>query len=330
MEIAIIILLAILIICVMCVLVLVIKNGSHTDDSARVFSEVISENQKNIGSMQSERFTRMDGELKAMRHSIDAHLAEIYRSMGDISSLTSGVNDLRRVLTNVKTRGILGEIQLGSILEEILAPEQYDANVATIPLSRNVVEFAVKLPHEEEGFVYLPIDSKFPLDAYNALLTAYEDGETAEIEAAAKILVQRIKLFAKEIHTKYVEPPYTTDFAVMFLPTESLYLEAVKRGLIETLQRDYKICLAGPSTMAALLNSLQMGFRTLALEKRASEVWRVLGEVNSEFEKFGGVLENMQKHVNAVSNDLENLTGVRMRAMERKLRDVEKIHDTDE
>lgn len=325
MEAAIIILLAVLIICVMCVLVLVIKNGSHTDDSARVFSEVISENQKSIGTMQSERFTHMDGELKAMRRSIDAHLAEIYRSMGDISSLTSGVNDLRRVLTNVKTRGILGEIQLGAILEEILAPEQYDANVATIPGSRNVVEFAVKLPHEEEGFVYLPIDSKFPLDAYSALLDAYDEDDTAAVEAAAKILVQRIKLFAKDIHTKYVEPPYTTDFAVMFLPTESLYLEAVKRGLIETLQRDYKICLAGPSTMAALLNSLQMGFRTLALEKRASEVWRVLGEVKSEFEKFGGVLENMQKHVNAVSNDLENLTGVRMRAMERKLRDVEKM-----
>ena len=203
-------------------------------------------------------------------------------------------------------------------------------NVATIPLRRNVVEFAVKLPHEEEGFVYLPIDSKFPLDAYSALLDAYDEDDTTAIEAAAKILVQRIKLFAKDIHTKYVEPPYTTDFAVMFLPTESLYLEAVKRGLIETLQRDYKICLAGPSTMAALLNSLQMGFRTLALEKRASEVWRVLAEVKSEFEKFGGVLENMQKHVNAVNNDLENLTGVRMRAMERKLRDVEKIHDTDE
>ena len=330
MEIAIIILLAVLIICVMCVLVLVIKNGSRTDDGARMFSEIVSENQKNIGSMQSERFTRMDGELKAMRVSIDAHLAEIYRSMGDISSLTSGVNDLRRVLTNVKTRGTLGEIQLGSILEEILAPEQYDVNVATIPLRRNVVEFAVKLPHEEEGFVYLPIDSKFPLDAYSALLDAYDEDDTTAIEAAAKILVQRIKLFAKDIHTKYVEPPYTTDFAVMFLPTESLYLEAVKRGLIETLQRDYKICLAGPSTMAALLNSLQMGFRTLALEKRASEVWRVLAEVKSEFEKFGGVLENMQKHVNAVNNDLENLTGVRMRAMERKLRDVEKIHDTDE
>ena len=330
MEIAIIILLAVLIICVMCVLVLVIKNGSRTNDGARMFSEIVSENQRNIGTMQTERFTRMDGELKAMRVSIDAHLAEIYKGMGDISALSSGVNDLRRVLTNVKTRGILGEIQLGAILEEILAPEQYDANVATIPLSRNVVEFAVKLPHEEEGFVYLPIDSKFPLDAYNALLSAYEDGEAAEIEAAVKILVQRIKQFAKDIHTKYVEPPYTTDFAIMFLPTESLYLEAVKRGLIETLQREYKICLTGPSTMAALLNSLQMGFRTLALEKRASEVWRVLGEVKSEFEKFGGVLEAMQKHLNSVNNDLDNLLGVRLRAMERKLRDVEKTRENDE
>lgn len=358
MEIAIIILLAALILCVMTVLIIVIKNGSrdnsadieHTisstiqqnnalleksisdsaDRSAKLFAEVVSGNQRHIGSMQTERFTQMDGELKNMRASIDKHLAEIYKGIGDISSLTSGVNDLKKVLSNVKTRGILGEIQLGAILEEMLAPEQYAENVATIPQSRNVVEFAVKLPHDEDGYVYLPIDSKFPLDAYSALYEAQETGEAAAIEAAGKVLVQRIKQFAKDIHTKYVAPPHTTDFAIMFLPTESLYLECVKRGLIETLQRDYKISIAGPSTMAAILNALQMGFKTLALEKKSSEVWQVLSEVKTEFEKFYTVLEASQKHIGQVSDDLDKLIGVRMRAMEKKLRSVERADAEEE
>lgn len=337
METVIIVLLSVLIICMICVMALVIKgnSGDNTaslersiDDSSRrnakLFSDIVSENQKNIGTMQTERFTRMDGELKTMRASIDKHLADIYKQMGDISSLASGVNDLKKVLSNVKTRGILGEIQLGAILADMLAPEQYDSNVATIPQSRNVVEFAVKLPHDDEGFIYLPIDSKFPLDAYTALQDARESGDAAAAEGAARVLVQRIKQFAKDIHTKYVEPPHTTDFAIMFLPTEGLYIEAVESGLVETLQRDYKISIAGPSTMAAILNSLQMGFRTLALERRSSEVWRVLGEVKSEFEKFGSVLESAQKRINMVNDDLDKLIGTRMRSMERRLREVEK------
>lgn len=351
-EIAILILLGVLIVCVMVVLVLVIKNGSKDNSvqleqtinnsmqqsamlleksiagsaqqSVKLFSDIVSQNQKHIGSMQIERFSLMDGELKNIRTSIDKHLADIYKGMGDISSLSSGVNDLKKVLSNVKTRGILGEIQLGAILEEMLAPEQYDENVVTIPRSRNVVEFAVKLPHDDEDFIYLPIDSKFPLDAYTALADAYEAGDSAAADAAGKVLVQRIKQFAKDIHTKYVEPPYTTDFAIMFLPTEGLYLEAVKRGLVETLQRDYKISIAGPSTMAAILNALQMGFKTLALEKRSSEVWQVLSEVKSEFEKFYTVLDTAQKHINLVNDDLDKLIGTRMRAMEKKLRDVER------
>lgn len=333
MNTIIIILLSVLIICVIITLIFTIRaahapgksNGNDNyEKSIKMFSDVISQNQKEIGSMQNERFSQMDREIKVMRQSMERHLSDIYKNFSDISSLTSGVNDLRRVLSNVKTRGILGEIQLGAILEEILSPEQYDTNVATIPGRSSVVEFAVKLPHDEEGFIYLPIDSKFPLDAYSALQDAYDSGDKTKAESCAKVLIQRIKLFAKDIRKKYVEPPYTTDFAIMFLPVEGLYLEAVNRGLVETLQREYKVNIAGPSTMAAILNSLQMGFRTLALEKRSSEVWKVLGEVKSEFEKFYDVLQNAQKRINQTGDELDKLVGVRMRAMERKLRGIEK------
>lgn len=328
MENLIVILLVILIICMIGIFILLLKKTDSQNigngENAKLFSDVISENQKAIGEMQSNRFSQMDNELKNIRHSMEKYLADIYKNFSDISSLSSGVNDLKKVLSNVKTRGILGEVQLGSILREILAPEQYDVNAVTIPGSRNMVEFAVKFPHEELGFVYLPIDSKFPLDAYAALQEAYENGDKIAVESCSKILIQRIKSFAKDIRTKYVEPPYTTDFAIMFLPTEGLYIEAVNHGLVESLQRDYKINIAGPSTMAALLNSLQMGFRTLALEKKSSEVWQVLGEVKSEFEKFYSVLESTQKHINQVGDDLDKLIGVRMRSMERKLRDIEK------
>ncbi len=353
MDFVIIFLLFFLILCVICTTIVLISyikktsNSSDTSDmekninnleqninnstqqSVKMFSDIVSENQKNIGTLQTSRFSQMDAEIKSMRMSMERHLADMYKGFADISSLSSGVNDLKKVLSNVKTRGILGEIQLGAILDEILAPEQYDTNVATIPNSSAVVEFAVKLPGGDDGTVYLPIDSKFPLDAYQNLQTAYEGGSSAEIDAAAKVLVQRIKQFAKDIHTKYVEPPYTTDFAIMFLPTEGLYAEAVSRGLVEILQREYKINIAGPSTMAAMLNSLQMGFKTLALEKRSSEVWRVLGEVKSEFEKFASVLDSAQKRITQVSSDLDKLIGVRMRAMERKLREVEKSESVD-
>jgi DNA recombination protein RmuC len=336
MEIAILILLSVLIVCVVVTLVFTLKNsraqkgalesglGDAAQKNAKLFSDIISQNQKEIGSMQNASFVRMDNELKNMRRSMEERMADIYKGFADVSSLASGVNDLRRVLSNVKTRGILGEIQLGAILEEILAPEQYDENVATIPESRNVVEFAVKLPHDEEGFIYLPIDSKFPLDAYSALQDAYESGNSEDAERCGKVLVSRIKQFAKDIHTKYVEPPYTTDFAIMFLPTEGLYAEAINRGLVEVLQRDYKINIAGPSTMAAMLNSLRIGFKTLALEKKSSQVWNVLAEVKSEFEKFYSVLTAAQKRINQTSEELDKLVGVRMRAMEKRLRSIEK------
>lgn len=220
---------------------------------------------------------------------VNDRLEQVYKGLGEMQTLAVGVGDLKKVLSNVKARGIVGEIQLGAILEEILSPEQYATNVATVPGSKNVVEFAIKLPGEEDQPVWLPIDSKFPADAYANLQDAYDSGSQEAVTQAVNVLSQRIRSFAKEIHDKYIEPPYTTDFAILFLPFEGLYAEVVNRGLVETLQRDYRINIAGPSTMAALLNSLQMGFRTLAIQKRSSEVWTVLGAVKTEFDKFHDV-----------------------------------------
>ncbi len=299
-----------------------------TQQSVKLLGDLLAQNQQNINSAQSAKFTQINSDIREMRSTLEQQLSGLYKSIGQMHSLSTGVEDLKKVLSNVKTRGILGEIQLGAILEEILSPEQYDKNVATIPNSRNVVEFAVKLPNED-GFIYLPIDSKFPADAYMTLQDAYESGDSAAVSAAEKELIRRIKLFAKDIHTKYVEAPYTTDFAIMFLPFEGLYAEVVNKGLVEILQRDYKINVAGPSTMAAMLNSLQMGFRTLALEKRSSEVWELLGAVKTEFEKFDTVLESAQKRLLQASGDLEKLIGVRTRGITRKLKEVEKMPSDD-
>lgn len=256
---------------------------------------------------------------------VNERLEQVYKGLGEMQTLAVGVGDLKKVLSNVKTRGILGEIQLGAILEEILSPEQYEANVATVPGSKNVVEYAVKLPGEEGAPVYLPIDSKFPGDSYAALQDAYESGSAEAVQAAFNVLASRIKSFAKDIHDKYIEVPYTTEFGIMFLPFEGLYAEAVNRGLVEVLQRDYKVNIAGPSTMAALLNSLQMGFRTVAIQKRSSEVWTILGAVKSEFDKFGDILTVTQNRLNQANAELDKLVGVRTRAIRRKLRDVEKL-----
>ena len=208
---------------------------------------------------------------------VSERLEQVYKGLGEMQNLAAGVGDLKKVLSNVKTRGILGEVQLGAILEQILTPEQYEENVRTKSTGSERVEFAVKLPGDDEGTVWLPIDAKFPGDAYAKLVDAYELGDPNAVEEAAKNLERIIKSEAKDIHDKYIEPPYTTDFGIMFLPFEGLYAEVVRRGLLETLQRDYKVNIAGPTTMAALLNSLQMGFRTLAIQKRSGEVWNVLG-----------------------------------------------------
>ena len=258
---------------------------------------------------------------------VSKQLEAVYKGLGEMQQVAAGVTDLKKVLSNVKTRGILGEIQLGAILEEILSPEQYDTNVATRPGSTERVEYAVKLPGTGETPVYLPIDAKFPGDTYAALMDAYDAGDPNAIAAAAAALTTRLKQEAKDVSGKYIAPPATTDFAIIFLPFEGLYAEAVNRGMVEELQKRYKVNLAGPSTMAALLNSLQMGFRTLAIEKRSSEVWEILRSVRGEFDKFGEVLEASQKHLQQVSGDLDQLVGVRTRQIQSRLKNVEKLED---
>ena len=258
---------------------------------------------------------------------VSQQLEQVYKGLGEMQHLASDVGGLKQVLSGVKTRGILGEIQLGAILEEILSPEQYDTNVATIPGSRERVEFAVKLPGESGGQVYLPIDSKFPGDAYMHLQDAQAAGDPAAVAEAQKALTAVLKKSAKDIRDKYVEPPYTTTFGILFLPFEGLYAQVVNMGMIEVLQREYSINVAGPSTMAALLNSLQMGFRTLAIQKRSNEVWTVLGAVKTEFEKFETVMTKMQGHLRQTSDDLEKLMGVRTRAINRKLQQVQQLEE---
>ena len=254
---------------------------------------------------------------------VSQRLEQVYKGLGEMQNLATGVGDLKKVLSNVKTRGILGEIQLGSILGEILSPEQYAENVATKKGSKNVVEFAVKLPAKDDGFIWLPIDSKFPGDTYAALREAIENGDKAQIDIAAKTLITTIKNEAKDISTKYIDPPNTTEFAIMFLPFEGLYSEVVNRGMVEILQRDYRVNIAGPSTMAALLNSIQMGFKTLAVQKRSAAVWQVLGSVKKEFDTFAKVLESTQKKLDQANKDLDTLVGVRTRQIQRRLKDVE-------
>lgn len=256
---------------------------------------------------------------------VSERLEQVHKGLGEMQTLASGVGDLKKVLSNVKTRGILGEIQLGAILEQILSQEQYEMNVATVKGSRNVVEFAIKLPAGDDTNIFLPIDAKFPADTYSKLVEAYETGNQEEINMATKTLESVIKSFAKDIKTKYIEPPYTTDFAIMFLPFEGLYAEVVRRGLLEIIQREYKVTIAGPTTMAALLNSLQMGFKTLAVQKHSSEVWGILGAVKTEFEKFGGILEKTQKKINEANTTLDELIGKRTRQINRKLKNIESI-----
>ena len=270
----------------------------------------------------------LDDKLNKSFEIVSKRLEQVYKGLGEMQSLAVDVGDLKKVLSNVKTRGILGEIQLSSILKEILAPEQYEENVATKKGSRNVVEFAVKLPADNDSFIYLPIDSKFPGDTYQALQSAVDSGDKTSIEIAEKNLITRIRQEAKDIFEKYVSPPETTDFAIMFLPFEGLYAEVVNRGLVEILQREYKVNIAGPSTMAALLNSLQMGFKTLAVQKRSAEVWNVLSDVKKEFENFNSVLAKTQQRINQANDELDKLVGVRSRQIERKLSSIQKIDDS--
>ena len=259
---------------------------------------------------------------------VRSQLENVQKGLGEMKNLAEDVGGLKKVLGNVKTRGTFGEIQLAALLEQMLSPEQYEANVKTRKNATEFVEFAIKLPGKENGkdVVYLPIDAKFPKDVYEQYMDAYEEGDTTRIESTSKQLEITIKRMAKDIHEKYVEPPFTTDFAIMFLPFESIYAEVIRRtSLVETLQKDYKIVVTGPTTLGAILNSLQMGFRTLAIQKRTSEVWSVLGAVKTEFGKFGGMLEKVQKNLQNAGDQLEEVMGKRTRAIERKLRQVEAL-----
>jgi DNA recombination protein RmuC len=256
-------------------------------------------------------------------------LEQVHKGLGEMQTLAQGVGDLKHLLTNVKTRGIFGEAQLASLLEQVFVPDQYAVQVATRPGSKNVVDFAIKLPGKSDtgAPLWLPIDAKFPNEDYERLLDAQGRADVAGAETAAKALEMRIRLEAKSMVEKYVEPPYTTDFAILFLPTEGLYAEVLRRpGLMESLQRDHRVTLAGPTTLLAMLSSLQMGFRTLALEKRSSEVWQVLGAVKTEFEKFGGVLAKVKSQTQTVLNTLDNAE-TRSRAMGRVLKKVEALPD---
>lgn len=258
---------------------------------------------------------------------VTERLELVHKGLGEMQSLAVGVGDLKKVLSNVKTRGILGEIQLGNILEQLLTPDQYAKNVATKKGSRENVEFAIKLPGRDDSgeVVYLPLDSKFPLEHYHSLIDAYEHGDHAVIDEATKLLENTIKKCARDIRDKYIDPPNTTDFAIMFLPVEGLYAEVARRtSLIEILQRDFKITITGPTTLASMLNSLQMGFRTLAIEKRSSEVWMLLGAVKTEFGKFGTILEKTHKKLQEAGNTIEDAAR-KSRTIEKKLKNVQEL-----
>ncbi len=315
--------------------------------SVNDFNELQKEKFGELSVKQGELIKSTEDKLEKMRETVDEKLHStlekrlgesfklvsdrleiVHKGLGEMQTLAMGVGDLKKVLSNVKTRGTLGEIQLGRILDQILTKDQYDINVATKKGSRDNVEFAIKLPGRDNDneVVYLPMDSKFPLDMYHNLVDAYETGDQKLIEEGYKKLEAAIKKSAKDIRDKYIDPPHTTDFGIMFLPIEGLYAEVVKRtNLVEILQREYRINVTGPTTLAALLNSLQMGFKTLAIEKRSSEVWKVLGAVKTEFGKFEDVLKSTQKKLNQASTDLDKLVGTRTKQINKKLMDVESL-----
>ena len=259
---------------------------------------------------------------------VSERLEAVQQGLGEMRNLATGVGDLKRVLTNVKVRGTWGEVQLGALLEQILTPDQFEQNVQTKSDSREAVEFAIKLPgpgENKDSKVWLPIDAKFPQEDYLRLVEASEQGDASAVQGAMSALIRSIQSSAKDISTKYLNPPKTTDFAILFLPTEGLYAEVLRQpGLIEKLQDEYRVVVAGPTTLAAILNSLRMGFRTLAIEQRSSEVWKVLAGVKTEFGKFGGVLEKVKKQLDMASRSIDQ-TNVRTRAIERKLRSVEEL-----
>lgn len=298
------------------------ENDKHLDDVRDTMKKSLDEVR---GVVDEKLQETLDKRITESFRMVNERLTEVYQGLGEMKTLATGVGDLKKVLTNVKTRGTLGEVQLGAILEEILYPEQYEKNFDAKLKSQERVEYAVKLPGAGDEPVYLPIDSKFPSDAYIQLTDAYDSGDPEAVAKAQRRLVDVITKFGRDIHDKYIDPPRTTEFAVMFLPTEGIYAEAVRLGMVEKLQHESRVNIAGPSTMAALLNSLRMGFSIVAMQKRSTEAWQVLGAVKNEFTTFESALKAAQKHITSAGDDLEKLIGTRTRAILRKLRDVETI-----
>ena len=298
-------------------------------------SKLVQQTEKKLEQMREtvdEKLQKtLNERLGQSFEAVGKQLEAVQLGLGEMKTLAGDVGGLKKVLSNVKMRGGIGEVQLAMLLEQILAPEQYAANVKTKQNSADIVEFAIKLPGRDDNNkqVWLPIDAKFPKDVYEQLQTAYDASDLPEIEAAQKNLEQTIKKMAKDISDKYLDPPNTTDFAILFLPFEGIYAEVVRKAsLLEDLQRNYKIIVTGPSTLAAILNSLQMGFKTLAIQKRSGEVWKVLGSVKTEFEKFGGLIEKAQGNIQNGLKQLDEVVGARTRAIQRQLRDVEVLNDT--
>lgn len=338
------------------------ENREELAQSLREFQDTLERSILSFNNLQREKFANMSEQqqllvkqtekrLEEIRQTVDEKLQKtlnerigqsfrlvteqlesVQKGLGEMQTLAQDVGGLKRVLSNVKTRGNIGEIQLSMLLEQILAPEQYEANVRTKKGSDAVVEFAVKLPGKDDmrEYVYLPIDAKFPKDVYEQLLDAYDKADPQAIEAAGKLLEATIRRMAKDISEKYLAPPATTDFGIMFLPFEGIYAEVVRRSaLLEDLQKQYKIVVTGPTTLAAILNSLQMGFRTLAIQKHSGEVWTILGAVKKEFEKVGGMLEKAQKNLQTASGQIDEVLGTRTRAIQRRLKDVDTLSDQD-
>ena len=330
------------------------------NNSARQMQDTLHQNLATIHGLQKEKLERMqqtqaelvastEKKLDEMRTVVEeklqktlneriglsfeivrSQLENVQKGLGEMKTLAQDVGGLKKILGNVKTRGTFGEVQLGALLEQMLSPEQYEANVKTRRSSNEFVEYAIKLPGKggTGDSVFLPIDAKFPQDAYEQYENACEAGDPAPIHATSRQLEQTLRKMAKDIHDKYLDPPYTTDFAILFLPFENIYAEIIRRtALVESLQRDCKVIVTGPTTLGAILNSLQMGFRTLAIQKRTSEVWNILGAVKTEFAKFGGMLQKVQKNLQYAGEQLEEVMGKRTRAIERKLRDVEALPD---
>ena len=314
------------------------KNVSSFNQVQREMFAILNEEQKKLVDSTEKKLEEMRSTVdEKLQKTLNERLGQsfelvvrqlenVQKGLGEMQTLAQDVGGLKRVLTNVKMRGSIGEVQLAMLLEQILAPGQYEANVKTKSGSAEIVEFAIKLPgrDDQQSVVWLPVDAKFPKDIYEQLQSAHESGDIPKIEAAQKLLEQKIKKMAKDIHEKYIDPPNTTDFGIMFLPFEGIYAEVVRRAsLLDELQRTYKIVVTGPTTLAAILNSLQMGFKTLAIQQRSGEVWKILGAVKKEFELFAGLVEKAQGNIQTGLNQLDDVLGKRTRAIQRKLSSVE-------